>query len=279
MTPQREPMTIRITSHPRDADAPILFELEHSTLRGGLVPRESLDDVQFTEPFDKAGVYVMMDSRSDGIPPEIYVGVSDNLPNRVSEHFSSSQDWTHALVSISDNPRMHRLCFEAVEARLIEMAFTCSRHKVRNAQQPKAPNLPPDDVALTKEFVAQALFCLPFFGIDLSRDPGSPQGPVSVPFLSGDSPDEGQDDNQSPEALLRFISDALGIEITKIRLLPSLPSKWLFHTTNTYFRVKDLQSQAQFREACGAATRHQVPRMNRRQWDAVVDAIFKVREP
>lgn len=116
------------------------------------------------------GVYVLWEANT-GEVPNAYIGQSDGVLARLSQHMGTKEFWTHAVVFTSRDDGFNRVHAQYIEARLVDLAKKAKRCELDNANSPQAPHMSEADIADAEGFLENMLLCLPVIGLSIFEMP------------------------------------------------------------------------------------------------------------
>lgn len=117
---------------------------------------------------DRAGVYLLAGlSLDDDSPASIYIGESDFIGTRISQHASSGESksyWEHTVAFTS--PELNKAHAKWLEAQLIALAQEAGRAQLENKKGGYDGGLSEVEEARAATFLSRLLLVLPLLGID-----------------------------------------------------------------------------------------------------------------
>jgi hypothetical protein len=136
------------------------------TGQGLVFPRALFAEARLRPEMEGARVYVLWDAANSLEPlPTAYVGQSDGVLTRLSQHLAGKEFWTQAVVFTSKDKGFNKAHAQYVESRLIDLARAAKRCNLENGNAPQPPHLSEADIADSDAFLADILQCLPMVGI------------------------------------------------------------------------------------------------------------------
>jgi Domain of unknown function (DUF4357) len=137
-------------------------------------PRSKLADVLQRPESNRTGVYILIgDVFEIGGLRKIYIGESDNVGKRVSQHSKSDEKefFERFCFFTSKDANLTKGHVRYLERRLTELARESSRSECINGNDPTAGNLPESDIADMEFFLSQVKIVLPVLGYDILKEP------------------------------------------------------------------------------------------------------------
>jgi hypothetical protein len=127
-------------------------------------PREWQQRVDLRRP----GVYVLVGDPEKSVRPQIYIGESECVGDRLRRHEKdSARDiWQLACIVTSCDGNLTKAHIRYMEGRLIAMARQAETACVLNAASPEPARLPEADIADMEYFIEQLRFTLGLLGFD-----------------------------------------------------------------------------------------------------------------
>ena len=126
-------------------------------------PREELAEAISTEFLSKSGVYALWDEDHPGA--KLYVGQSENVAQRLEEHYKSKIFWRKAIVFTSYNSMLNAGHTRWLEHNLIKRVQESGSRTLENGNTPSATQLSLQDTAHAKIFFNRMLEIMPITGL------------------------------------------------------------------------------------------------------------------
>lgn len=134
--------------------------------------RANLEELLVREELNRTGVYFLFGQNPDEIDQlMVYIGESDNVKNRLKQHFSDGRKdfWEQTCIVTSKDQNITKAHARYLEARLIEIATDIGRTKIINSASPIPKTLPEADISDMEFFIEQIRLILPVMGFDTFR--------------------------------------------------------------------------------------------------------------
>lgn len=160
--------TIRIYVPDGDPEAVRVIDRMNWTGRGVAFPRDVWDRVQRRPELSQPGVYLLVgrdDSDEDDDLPLIYIGQTDDLFSRLTQHVRDKDFWDRGVVFVSTNLGLNRAHITWLEHALVKRAKEVGQCRLENSNHPKEPPLSEFEKADTEGFLREMLQILPLIGI------------------------------------------------------------------------------------------------------------------
>jgi hypothetical protein len=114
----------------------------------------------------RAGVYVLDDPSNHGAEkPRIYVGEAEVLRDRLDRQQVEQDFWTRAIAFTTKDGSLNKAHVKYLEWRLLQLAETAQRAKIKNKKDPAAPNLTEADAAYVEAFLDEMLLIFPVLDV------------------------------------------------------------------------------------------------------------------
>ena len=126
-------------------------------------PKEDFDAAKATEKLDGVGIYILWSKDVLGSP--IYVGQSEQLSYRISEHIKHKHFWNMATVFVSDNNTLNAAHIRWLEHKLVLRLNELGTRTIKNANVPSETKLSIQDTAFCMSFLKRMLEVMPVTGL------------------------------------------------------------------------------------------------------------------
>lgn len=138
-----------------------------------VAPRTRFEDLRSHRDLNGRGVYLLIGpSESELHAHRIYIGETENLPSRLSDHKRSKDFWDRAIIFTSQVDNLDKAHFLYLEARLTEEAATANRAEIDNANVGSRPLPPKQVIADAEVFLAEMLLVFRVLGVLVFQKPG-----------------------------------------------------------------------------------------------------------
>ena len=115
-------------------------EITTRTVRVFDVPRADLASLPADVRVNVPGIYFLI--RTDDDAPRVYIGESDNVKNRLSQHLTGKDFWDRALIAVSLTDSWTKAHVQFLEHAAIDAAIKSRQYKIENAQSGRLSNVP-----------------------------------------------------------------------------------------------------------------------------------------
>ena len=113
----------------------------------------------------RPGVYMLFGVDEATQQPVAYIGESDEVLTRLSQHVLKGLDyWTEIAAFSSKDELLTKAHVQYLEHRLVAIASAAARYKLQNDQTPQPPYLPRADKDALEDFVDNVQTLLPVLG-------------------------------------------------------------------------------------------------------------------
>ena len=126
-------------------------------------PKVDFDAAKATEKLDGVGIYILWSKDVLGSP--IYVGQSEQLSYRISEHIKHKHFWSMATVFVSENNTLNAAHIRWLEHKLVLRLNELGTRTIKNANVPSETKLSIQDTAFCMSFLKRMLEVMPVTGL------------------------------------------------------------------------------------------------------------------
>jgi hypothetical protein len=129
-----------------------------------VAPRTQLVSLAHRSEIKRTGIYVLVgDDQSSPLKDKVYIGESDNVLKRLTQHNSdpAKDFWNRTVIVISKDENLTKSHVRYLESRLIQISTQAGRATLENGTSPDTPSLPEPDIADMEYFLEQLLTLLP----------------------------------------------------------------------------------------------------------------------
>lgn len=162
------PYSIRIFVATGDPEKLRIVEKANWNGVGFVFPRLMVQEVRELSELRFGGVYILWGGGESDDLPCVYVGLSDEIPQRLYEHNRTKGFWTHGVVFVSR--ALNRAHFSYIEYHLVRLAKLAQRCELDNDSHPVLPQLSDMDKADANLYLSDMLLCLPLLGIQFFEE-------------------------------------------------------------------------------------------------------------
>ena len=127
-------------------------ELSNWTGKAYKIPRIKIKNCSDRDDLKKTGVYLLF-GKSDELNDLVYIGEAENIFNRLTQHVSSKDFWSEAIVFISKDENLNKAHAKYLESRLFEISKEVGRYEVENSITPTQSSISESDISEMEEFI------------------------------------------------------------------------------------------------------------------------------
>lgn len=146
-------------------------------------PRLRIPDLKEWPEAQRPGVYFLFGIDEEKGTPVCYIGEAENVRDRLSQHVSTKEFWTEAVLFTSKDDNLTKSHVKYLESRLITLAAQVNRYNLANGTSPQVPTLPRSDRDAMEEYIDHAQTLLGALGHKI-LEPVTPPKAVSTPPMT-----------------------------------------------------------------------------------------------
>jgi len=139
-------------------------ELVNWTGQAIACPRNRLNELKNWSEASKPGVYFLFEGRFGDSKPIAYVGESENVSKRLTEHDRKKDFWSEAVIFTSKDENLTKAHVKYLESSLVHLAKNADRYQLENGNTPPESSLPRADKDAMKEFIENSRMVLGTLG-------------------------------------------------------------------------------------------------------------------
>lgn len=140
---QQRPKTIQIFLPTGDARGIRIAEVTTRIVQTIEVPRKSLDEFFAMSESKQVAVYFLFGQAEEDDTPQVYIGQTGTLTNRLSTHNKEKDFWQRAVVLISRTHSLTQTHALFLEWYCIQQAKNAGRYQTFNGNSGSKPHTPP----------------------------------------------------------------------------------------------------------------------------------------
>lgn len=189
----------------------LIAEIKNWTGHIMMAPRSKLADTLKRPEMARTGIYFLTGQDMEGgNQPLLYIGESDNVGTRLTQHNKDSNKdfWEKACIVTSKDQNLTKTHVRYLESRLINIAREAGIAKVVNSTAPIYESLPESDIADMEYFINQIRLVMPVLGLDCLREKPPIIKRGGIVINSGDTP------NTAPSPVFELNSKKLELHAT-----------------------------------------------------------------
>ena len=145
------------------------------TGQGIAFPRGRVKQALKVKGLQRTGVYILWDRNEALAVPQVYVGQSEKVSDRIWSHDREKDFWTDAVAFTTKDDSLNKAHVLYLESRLVQIAAEAGRCTLENGTTPTPPNIGEAQTADTERYLEDLLAYLPVIGVRFfeSLDPPS----------------------------------------------------------------------------------------------------------
>jgi len=139
-------------------------ELVNWTGQALACPRNRLGELGSWPEAAKPGVYFLFEARLGDSKPLAYIGESENVAERLTNHDRKKEFWNEVVIFSSKDENLTKAHVKFLESTLHAMAKQSDRYELQNGNTPTESNLPRADRDAMAEFIENTRMVLGALG-------------------------------------------------------------------------------------------------------------------
>lgn len=151
-------------------------------------PRNRLNELKNWPESSKPGVYFLFEGRFGSSKPTAYIGESENVAQRLTNHDRKKDFWSEAIIFTSKDENLTKAHIKYLESALVCLSKNADRYELENGNTPSESSLPRADRDAMKEFVENVRMVLGTLGYSILepilKSKGSSEGIVESSDLN-----------------------------------------------------------------------------------------------
>lgn len=128
-------------------------ELVNWTGQAIACPRNRLGELSSWPEASKPGVYLLFEARLGDSKPMAYIGESENVAERLTNHDRKKEFWNEVVIFSSKDENLTKAHVKFLESTLVAIAKQADRYELENGNTPTESSLPRADRDAMAEFV------------------------------------------------------------------------------------------------------------------------------
>lgn len=128
-------------------------ELVNWTGQAIACPRNRLGELTSWPEAAKPGVYLLFEARLGDAKPLAYIGESENVADRLTNHDRQKEFWNEVVIFSSKDENLTKAHVKFLESALVALARQADRYELENGNTPTESSLPRADRDAMAEFV------------------------------------------------------------------------------------------------------------------------------
>jgi len=139
-------------------------ELVNWTGQAIACPRNRLNELKKWTEASKPGIYFLFEGRFGDSKPIAYIGESENVSKRLTEHDRKKDFWSEVVIFTSKDENLTKAHVKYLESSLVNLAKNADRYQLENGNTPPESSLPRADKDAMKEFIENSRMVLGTLG-------------------------------------------------------------------------------------------------------------------
>ncbi|MGF6646303.1 GIY-YIG nuclease family protein [Paraburkholderia sp. GAS82] len=130
-------------------------------------PRNRLSELANWPEAAKPGVYFLFEGRFGDSKPAAYVGESENVSQRLTNHDRNKEFWNEVVIFTSKDENLTKAHIKYLESSLVWLSKQADRYQLENGNTPPESSLPRADRDTMAEFVENIRMVLGILGYQI----------------------------------------------------------------------------------------------------------------
>lgn len=151
-------------------------------------PRNRLNELKNWPESSKPGIYFLFEGRFGSSKPTAYIGESENVAQRLTNHDRKKDFWSEVVIFTSKDENLTKAHIKYLESALVCLSKNADRYELENGNTPSESSLPRADRDAMKEFVENVRMVLGTLGYSILepilKSKGSSEGIVESSDLN-----------------------------------------------------------------------------------------------
>lgn len=101
----------------------------------------------------RPGVYFLIEKQNSDSANRVYIGESENVIKRLSDHDRNKECWTEVIIFTSKDENLTKSHIKYLESRLVSIGIEAERYQMENLNTPTESTLPRADKDAMEEFI------------------------------------------------------------------------------------------------------------------------------
>lgn len=116
-------------------------------------PRSRFVELTKWDEAKRPGVYFLFEKQNSDSENRVYIGESENVIKRLSDHDRNKDFWNEVVIFTSKDENLTKSHIKYLESRLVSIGIEADRYKMENLNTPTESNLPRADKDAMEEFI------------------------------------------------------------------------------------------------------------------------------
>lgn len=116
-------------------------------------PRSRFAELSKWGEANRPGVYFLFEKQNADSGNRVYIGESENVIKRLSDHDRNKDFWNEVIIFTSKDENLTKSHVKYLESRLVSIGIEAERYQMENSNTPTESNLPRADKDAMEEFI------------------------------------------------------------------------------------------------------------------------------
>ena len=130
-------------------------------------PRNRLNELKNWPESSKPGVYFLFEGRFGSSKRTAYIGESENVAQRLTNHDRKKDFWSEVVIFTSKDENLTKAHIKYLESALVYLSKNADRYELENGNTPSESSLPRADRDAMKEFIENVRMVLGTLGYSI----------------------------------------------------------------------------------------------------------------
>jgi hypothetical protein len=144
-------------------------------------PRSRFSELKKWSESQRPGVYFLLEKHSTDDKNAVYIGESENVFKRLTDHDRKKDFWNEVILFTSKDENLTKSHIKYLESRLTKITIESDRYSAENSNNPTESTLPRADKDAMEEFIHNAKMILGTLGHKLLEPINSSSSDEIIP--------------------------------------------------------------------------------------------------
>jgi hypothetical protein len=144
-------------------------------------PRSRFSELKKWSESQRPGVYFLLEKHSTDDQNAVYIGESENVFKRLTDHDRKKDFWNEVILFTSKDENLTKSHIKYLESRLTKITIEADRYSAENSNNPTESTLPRADKDAMEEFIHNAKMILGTLGHKLLEPINSSSSEEIIP--------------------------------------------------------------------------------------------------
>ncbi len=221
----------------------------NSVAKAFVIPRTKMDWAQSRKELTQPGVYLLISDEDEVGRPKVYIGESDNLIRRLSQHKSGKDFWNQAICFISEKGNLNKAHVKYLENYTYEQARKINECDIENDDTPTQTQITESERDHVLRFYDEIKILLGVLGYSFLEETQpkaiSIKSVVAIKSNVQIVPAQTQSIQTAVFYCKKSGADAMGVLKGENKFVVYADSKAVINNNPLYARCKELQTNLQ----------------------------------